>query len=114
MIPREQFDGESLRRIRRTRGLTQKGLAEKAGCSRNIVNRAEIDSKCSERMTNRFAQVLGVPAHQLYRETINGKANGKLSGREERVLGIMRSSGDASRAIWHFALGVESLSSEGS
>jgi DNA-binding XRE family transcriptional regulator len=103
------FNGDALRRVRRERFLTQAQLAAKASCSRNIVNRAEVEGKCSDRMSERFANVLGVQSEIFY-ETAAAPQESGTSATEKRVLEIMRSSANACKAIWHFALGVESSS----
>lgn len=103
-----RFDGEALRRNRRRHSLTQARLAEAAECSRNIVNRAEVESRCSDRMVKRFAEVLGIPPEDLYRESVL-RQGAELTPKERRVVEIMRSGEEAQQAIWNLALGVEAV-----
>ena len=105
-MAKRPFHGDALRQARRAKHLTQRELAALIGCSRNIVNRAEVESKCSDRMASRMARELGTPLEDLYRKFADEQAD-TLNDRERRVLEIMRMGPEAASAVWHFALGVE-------
>ncbi len=105
-----QFNGEALCRLRRERGLTQAQLAKQAGRSRNIVNRAETQSKCSPESAKRLADAMGIPLEGLLEDPAS-RSKVLLTKEQSRVVQVMGSSPEATQAIWHFALGVESAGS---
>ena len=60
------YVGERLKTLRIRRALTQEELAERAGLSKNAVNRLEVD-KAEPRMSTlrKLAQALGVDPSEL-------------------------------------------------
>ncbi len=60
------YVGDRLKALRIRRALTQEELAQRAGLSKNAVNRLEVD-KAEPRMSTlrKLAQALGVDPHEL-------------------------------------------------
>jgi transcriptional regulator with XRE-family HTH domain len=63
------YVGERLKTLRIRRALTQEELAERAGLSKNAINRLEVD-KAEPRMSTlrKLAQALGVDPSELVGE----------------------------------------------
>ena len=98
-----EIDVDAIRAARRNSKLSQDDLAERIGCSRITISRAE-QGKCGRKLAKKIADSLGVPVESFYgSDTADA---GGLTEQQRQVVDIMKRFGPStSYAIWSFAMG---------
>ena len=78
--------GEHIKRLRKTKGWSQKDLGDRVGVLQTHVSKWENGMKPSAPYLPRIASALNVPISDLVGSTRPGKPNTELSGQEFRAL----------------------------